>query len=72
MVSMEQKESSDNLLPFFIKIEKALRKERQRDRDREKRKRKQQTQVASQSNNVDRSSSDRELDDRNLFDILNE
>ena len=72
MVSMEQKESSDNLLPFFIKIEKALRKERQRDRDREKRKRKQQTQVASQSNNVDRSSGDRELDDHNLFDILNE
>ena len=72
MVSMEQKESSDNLLPFFIKIEKALCKERQRDRDREKRKRKQQTQVASQSNNVDRSSGDRELDDHNLFDILNE
>ena len=46
-----------------------------KDRDAEtekKRKRKQQTQVASQSNNVDRSSSDRELDDHNLFDIFNE
>ena len=72
MVSMEKKESSDNLLPFFIKIENALCKERQRGRNRKKRKRKQQTQVASQSNNVVRSSSDRELDDHNLFDILNE
>ena len=72
MVSMEKKESSDNLVPLFIKIENALCKERQRGRNREKRKRKQQTQVASQSNNVDRSSSDRELDDHNLFDILNE
>ena len=33
---------------------------------------KQQTQVASQSINVDRSSSDRELDDHNLFDIYND
>ena len=72
MVSIEKKESSGNLLPLFIKIENALCKERQRGRNREKRKRKQQTQVASQSNNVDRSSSDRELDDHNLFDILKE
>ena len=69
---MEKKESSDNLLPFFIKIENALCKERQRCREREKRKRKQQTQVAFQSNNIDRRSSHRELDDHNLLDIFNE
>ena len=40
-------------------------------KDRENRKREQQTQVTSQSNNVDKSSSDRELDDHNLFDIFN-
>ena len=39
VVSMEKKESPDNLLPFFIEIENALCKERQRCRDREKRKR---------------------------------
>ena len=71
VVSMEKKQSSDNLLPFFIKIENALCKERQRCQDREKRKRKQQTQVASQSNNVDTSSSERELHDHNLIDIFN-
>ena len=42
-----------------------------RCQDREKRKRKQQAQVASQSNNVDTSSSERELDDHNLIDIFN-
>ena len=40
-------------------------------KDRENRKREQQTQVTSQSNNVDKSSSDRELDDHNLLDIFN-
>ena len=68
VVSMEKKDSSDNLLPFFIKIENALCKKRQMQRQ-EKRKRKQQTQVASQNNSVDRSSSDRELGDHYLFDI---
>ena len=71
VVPMEKKESSNNLLPFFIKIENVLCKERQRCREREKRKRKQQAQVASQSNNIDRRSSDRELDDHNLLDIFN-
>ena len=44
----------------------------ERAREREKGKRKQQTHVAFPSNKVDRSSSDRELDDHNLFDIFNE
>ena len=35
-VSMEKKESSDNLLPLFIKIENALCKERQMPRQKKK------------------------------------
>ena len=39
-------------------------------KDRENRKREQQTQVTSQSNNVDKSSSDRELDDHYLTFLI--
>ena len=63
---------SSRLKALFIKTENALCKEGQSCRDREKRKRKQKIQVASQSNNVDTSSSGRELEDDNLFDIFNE
>ena len=53
MISTEKKSGSFYFLPFFIKVENCLAKERLRCREREKEKRKQQSMPSTCNYEVD-------------------
>ena len=66
MISAEKRVSSTHLLPFFVKVENTLAKERQRCRMRDQKKEIKANQTSKESNN------ENDADDANAFDIFNE